>query len=235
MRKRDDISIDTIAALEYSYLPLLLPGALNDNANELVLSKILASEPSFFIQIICDVYKPSSAKDDGVIDKDIMLRAEYAYKLLRAWKTLPGITYDGTVDVKHLTIWIDEVRRLAKEKDMVKVTDIHIGNVLYYLPDDPVDKAWPISDSRDLIEALLNTEIGEGIRTENYNSRGVVSSTLDEIGEQELQLSKKWKDWANTIGTKHHRLRDLLNKISNTWKKEADQNKIWIKQQKLRH
>ncbi|KWT89818.1 hypothetical protein [Candidatus Magnetominusculus xianensis] len=234
LRQRKDITDDDIARLEYLYLPFLLTDYFNDDKNELILFKILALEPSFFIHIICNVYKPSSGKDEE-IDKTRMLHAKYGNKLLQAWKTPPGKSDDGTFDIEHLSMWINEVRRLAKEYNRVKITDIQLGNILYYLPFDPEDKAWPLRNARDLIEALLNAEIEDGICAENYNSRGVTSSPVDEIGDQELQLSKLWEERAKTIGVKYPHIRTLLNKISNNWNNEAKVRKRLFEQHSLHY
>src|SRR5262249_47117320 len=130
-----------LARREYAYLPLL---TRSQRRNQLVLHDLLSGDPGFFVEVICDAYRPASREIEEPSPTDERrLRAEFAWELLRSWKRPPGL--EGSEDVKpdRLREWIARARALAEERDRKKIADQQIGNVLYHYPADPDDSAWP--------------------------------------------------------------------------------------------
>lgn len=218
LRGQSDISKVDIAQREYAFLPLLT----RYDKKHLALHELLAEDARFFVDIICDLYKPSSAEaEEEQISEECRRRAEFAWELLHSWYRPPGIEENGQVNGQKLREWVETARRLAGEKDRGIIADQHIGKVLYYFPPDSTDNAWPHIELRKLLEDLQSTEIEKGIEIEQYNARGVVTKAIFEGGAQERELATKWKSWAETIGFRWPRTRAMLDRIAASWEAYA--------------
>jgi hypothetical protein len=221
-RLRGDDRVDrrAVAKIEYKYLPLLVQGL---EKKKLFLHDILAEDPSFFIQVLSDLYKPDGdereAEDQPIEERKA--RANYAWTLLRSWSTPPGIGPDGNFDPRELDRWVSEARTLAQTVRRVAVADQQIGHIIYHVPTDPADGAWPHSAVRTLIENLRNEDVEDGIRIEQFNSRGVTSRAPQEGGGQERLLAAQWRAWADTVGPRWPRTQAMLIDIAESWEREA--------------
>lgn len=73
-----------IAKREYSYLPLLRePYGARGVPDSLVLDRFLAQDAEFYVQVLCDVYRPASEKNkDSVITEEQRVRARFGRTLL---------------------------------------------------------------------------------------------------------------------------------------------------------
>ncbi|MDI6709899.1 MAG: hypothetical protein QME76_04325 [Bacillota bacterium] len=231
LRSRNDVDQYELAKREYAYLPLLTRYPRPKN---LALYNLLANSPALFVTIICDLYKPASGEHDQNLSEDQKLRAKFAWELLHSWHKPPGI--DGSaVDGQKLRDWVREARQLAAERDRAVVADQHIGRVLFYLPTDSTDAAWPHVELRQLLEDLQSAEIELGIEIEQYNSRGTVNKQFFEGGKQERELAKKWRSWAETMGSAWPRTRALLERIANSWEAEAVREDQRAEKDRLRY
>ncbi|MEO5355755.1 MAG: hypothetical protein H7844_00465 [Nitrospirae bacterium YQR-1] len=99
---------------------------------------------------------------------------------------------------------------------------------------DPDDSAWPHKEIRDIFEVLLNHSIEEGILSAQISKRGVVIRAKNEGGVQELQLTKKWEEWAVTTGNTWPRTTTLLKKIAQYWRQSAKEEDIRAEQSRIR-
>jgi len=232
LRTRTDIDKSALAQREYGYLPLLTMGL---EKKHLALHDLLAKDPSFFVEVLCDLYKPSSfSQEEAPISEMSRIRAELAFALLRSWDRPPGIQEDGRVDGQQLREWVEAARRLAFEKDRSDVADHHIGYILFHYPPDPDDSAWPHVEVRRLLEDLRSEEVESGIEMEQFNSRGIVSKEVFEGGDQERELAKQWRNWAQIIGTRWPRTRSLLERIAASWDLHARQEGQRAEKDRLR-
>ena len=234
-RLRTDARADrhAIAVAEYKYLPLLVPGL---EKKDLTIHDVLASDPGFFVQILCDLYKPEGAdrESDGRSQQEREARAHHAWDLLRSWNKPPGVRNDGSIDKPALTGWVDSVRERARTVDRARMADQQIGHALFHTPKDPVDGAWPHSSVRELLEGLRNDDIETGIRLEQYNARGVTSRAPLEGGTQERSLAEVWRAWSNTVGARWPRTQSLLLRITEMWEQEAAREDVGAEKNRLR-
>lgn len=232
LKSRTDISRAEVARREYSYLPLLVSYG---ECKDLVLHEILASDPSFFVEVLCDVYKPASGEPEESLDENRRLRAEYGYKLLDSWQVLPGASANGALDADVLISWVKKVRELASQKDRADIADQEIGKLLVHTPIDPEDGAWPHRAVRELLEELAITQIERGISVEQFNNRGVVSKAMFEGGKQERDLAEQYRQWASTVDSRWHRTLSLLREISDSWERYARQEDERAEQDRLKY
>lgn len=153
--------------------------------------------------------------------KDVRLRAEFAWNMLRSWKKPPGVADNGAVDRDKLRAWVERARQLAAKADRLDVADQEIGKVLFYFPSDPDDSIWPHVELRELLETLQSERVENGIELEQVNSRGVVTKAVFEGGTQERQLAQKWRDMAEKLGFRWPRTRAMLERIASYWETDA--------------
>lgn len=227
LRKRDDAPLIEIAKREYAYLPLL-----GHQHPQLTLHEIMAQEPSFYINILSDVFKPTSGDGDGPVTEERRARARFGYQLLSSFHRVPGC--DGSdVNFPELVTWTNEVRRLAAEADRAQIADQYIGHVLAHGPNDPSDQAWPHRAIRDLIELIASDDLEIGMRTERFNMRGAWTKAVYEGGGQERALADQARTWAKA-SVAHPRTSAMLNTIAAVWESSAEEADVRARQDQMR-
>lgn len=221
LRKQSDVEVQDLARREYALLPLLTSHGIDES--DLSLHQLLREQPEFFAEVVCDLYKPATGERElSGADHDVAsMRAHAAFELLESWHTPPGVR--GTsVDMTSLADWVDAVRTLLKSRDRAEIGDQTIGKLLHYLPEDPMDGAYPPQVLRELLERWRSEQLEYGIEIETFNSRGVTSRALFEGGQQERGLSEKWRANAATIGSRWPRAKALCLRIAEMWMRQAD-------------
>lgn len=116
---QSSISIERLAKLEWAYL-----GVFGHHSSPPALSRHLAQSPGFFVDVVSEIYRPSTLQGEEIEapnsdpkaegDKSRGARRMNAYQLLSGWRTLPGVREDGTVDGEFLKQWVDESRQLLR-------------------------------------------------------------------------------------------------------------------------
>ena len=230
LRDQSDCPVEDLAKQEYRYLTLLTRGLRKPS---LAIHKLLAEDPEFFIQVICDLYKPESASDDEVVITDeINAKASQARKLLQSWGTPPGID-DGKVNAEKLSTWVRKAIELAAEVDRLEISKEHIGKSLYYLPVDTKTGSWPCDELSSLLEALHDDSIEDGIFFEQIN-RGGTSRAMFEGGKQERLLAEEWGSKLGSVNEKWVRMRNLIQRIADYWKRDAEREDERAEKDRLR-
>jgi hypothetical protein len=231
LRHEERVDKGELARREYAYLPLLA-GSLAKT--DLALHEILADDPEFFVRVLCDLYKPASARsEESEPTKEVRLRAEFALQLLRSWKKPPGVTPSREVEPDKFGEWVKAARQLAAKSERIDVADREIGKVLFYFPSDPGDSVWPHLELRQLLETLQNDNIETGIELEQFNSRGVVNKAMFEGGAQERLLAQKWRDIAEKLGLRWPRTRAMCERIAASWESDGKREDERAEQQRL--
>lgn len=224
LSERPDITLQQLASLEFIYLPALRnePRALH---------KLLLQRPSFFMEMVCKVFRAKDEEPREVSEHDREY-ATNAYRLLKSLKTLPGQT-DQEVDEPVLLAWCLEVRQLAEELNRQAITDQLIGQVLAHAPLSSKDEAWPHEAVRNVIESLASTEVERGLSIERINMRGVFSKQIGEGGDQERALARQSREWADA-SSEFVRTSAMLQRIARSWDADAQRADTEAEQQALR-
>jgi hypothetical protein len=214
---REAIGIDRLGRLEWSYL-----GALGHDPSAPTLFEILAGDPQSFVQMICSIYKEHSVEDPPEPTEAARRVGQNAYQLLSAWSRVPGQDEEGQLDESALRTWVDEARALLAAADRRKVGDTHIGNILARARPDTRDN-WPPEAVRNLLENLQSERIESGIAMQKYNSRGVVSKSIDAGGEAETELSEQYESWAEKFQDRWPRSAAVLRELGDSYRRDARQ------------
>jgi len=212
---------DEIAKLEWLYLPILASGGSKRPPK--MLHQELSKNPEFFAEVIKWVYeakREDSDKED--LPQELKeQRAQFAWKLLHTWKTVPGSDNSGKIDYQKLKSWVNKARELCKKLDRIEVCDNHIGQVLAYaLPDK--NGNWPPEEVCKILEEVKSKELDNGFIGEVvYNKRGVITKSPFEGGAQERALAKQYQEYADKWAIQFPRASAILRKIAKSYENEA--------------
>ena len=212
-----EINSEDLFRIEWKYLPLL---DRDHNAEPKLLENKLASDPSFFCEIIRLVFRSNKdRKKKTEISKDKKALAENAYRLLNKWYTPPGTDTKKIFSEKLFTQWIEQVVKSCKESGHLDVALRQIGKVLIYSPSDP-DGLW----INKIVAEFLNKKEYEHMRIGYsrglFNSRGVYQ--VDPAGNAEKELAKKYRQQAEDIELiGYHRFASTLRELADSYDKEA--------------
>ncbi len=221
LRRQPESSEQEIARREYSLLPLFTYAG--KVAEPLALHNLMATDAAFFVDVLCDLYKPASGeRERSVLSKETAeKRAHAAFSLLHSWKVPPGVSGEA-VDADSLKAWVEAARRIAKSKDREEIADQEIGALLFHVPKGSDDGIWPNLAIRELLEKLRSAQIERGMQLEAYNSRGVTSRGMLEGGKKERKLEDFWRARAKLLGSRWPRARRVCNAIADGWVRDAE-------------
>lgn len=203
--------------IEWNYLPFL---DHEFGGEPKTLERQLASDPAFFCEVIGLVFR--SDKDEckeQPTDKQRNI-AQNAYRLLCAWKTVPGIVPDGSFDNKFFTEWIAEVKKLVAASGHFGVAMSQIGQVLPYSPPDS-NGLW----IHHAVAEVLNNKDAERMRSgftmELYNRRGMHGFTA---GKEEREIAAKSREQAEALEHYgYHQFATTMRKFAEGYEREAEQ------------
>ena len=224
----DDVPDDMIATLEIPYLEIL-----DHNRPQLALHRLVVTEPSLFADVITWAFKRADGEAEKSVDGQVLeRRASIAFNVLWKLPLLPGLMDDGSVDVEALSTWVNESRRMCRERDRENIGDQQIGQMLANAPLGE-DGDWPCKPVRDLLDDLASRHIGIGFTTGKMNLRGVTSRGVFDGGGQERSLVDKYRQDAAKIGARWPFTAQLLRQLATNYEVEArreDQQADWSDQ-----
>lgn len=204
-----------LAGLEWVFLPLLQ--GLERPAN--VLSRELALNPAFFMEVLCIVFRAHDEEPRAATDEQ-QATAMLGYQLLDSWKHPPGYHDDGTVDEEAMNVWVDAARMLAAGQMREEIADRQIGRVLRYVPDDP-DGLWPHRTVRNLVERIASRDLEAGLDLGLHNSRGATWRGLHDGGAPERALQTQYLSYAQHLNADWPRTAAMLRRVAHSFAEEA--------------
>ena len=223
-----DVPDDMIARLEIPYIKIL-----DHLRPQLALHRQVAREPSLFADVITWAYKRADGQHEESVDDQMLERhAPVVFNVFWKLRLLPGMMEDGSVDVEALSTWVNEVRRLCRERDREDVGDRKVGQVLANAPIGE-DGIWPCEPVRDLLDALASRYIGMGFATGKRNLRGVTRRGVFDGGKQERSLADKYRQDAARIAARWPFTSQLLHELADSYDYKArleDQRAGWSDQ-----
>ena len=174
LNERADIDKETYLELEALYLPLLIRAGAQVEIP--YLEAELASNPDSFVQLLKWLYSPKNKdqqrkEQKGLSKEQILNAATRSHSMLEAWKKIPGMQEDGTIDGIKLREWIDEARTLARECGRLEVADSRIGQLLAKYPER--SPHWPARTIFQVIEDINTEKLKMGYSIGMRNKQGV--------------------------------------------------------------
>jgi hypothetical protein len=227
LRARENVPPIEIARREYAYLPLL-----HFSQVPLTIHSLLMQDPDFFVELLCDVFKPASGEAREPTEER-RARAAAGFRVLSECRTIPGLKDGNNIDNAELTHWVARVRELAAVRDRSAIADEYVGHILAHAPFDRDDGAWPHRAVRDLIENLALPGLERGIRIERFNMRGPTTRGPFDGGNQERALAATIRDWSKST-VQWPRTTKLLSDMANEWERHAEEEDVRARQDEMR-
>ena len=218
LNKRSDVEKETHLELETLYLPLLTRVGAQVGAPH--LEEELASNPESFIQLLKWLYKPKDEgrqrkEQEGLSKEQIQNAAKRSDQMLEAWKKIPGMQEDGTIDETELRDWIKAARALAEECDRLEVADIHIGQLLAKYPEDSPN--WPQRTIFQAIEDINTEELKEGYSVGMWNKRGATIRGAFEGGGIEHERAGYFGELASELMCDYPNVAEVFQRLQNDY------------------
>ena len=225
---RTGVAPDEMAHLEFLFIHAL-DYSFNGNEGHGIpnLERAVVDSPSLFAQAIALVYRRSGGRTDppDVRFEDAeqsAAAARNAHALLKRLRRIPGTSADGTVQTEVLYQWCTEVRRLCSENDRATVGDLHIGELLAprHAPSDD-ESRWLCGPVCEVMERIASSHVEHGFRAAVYNSRGPHWRGMDEGGEQERELAKTYRRFAQRLAFDYPWMSGVLMRIADLYAREG--------------
>jgi hypothetical protein len=208
---------DALFKIEWAYLPLLD----HDYGGEpKTLEGRLATDPGFFCEVLAIVFRSDKdEKKDRQVSEAESNIAQNAYRLLRAWRTVPGRNQDGAFDGGAFGKWLEEVSRRTKESGHYRIALNQIGQVLPYSPPDP-DGLWIHRSIAEALNAKDAAEMRSGFTCELFNMRGVHGFSA---GKEELEIASRYHKQADALEEKgYHRFATAIRELAKGYERDAE-------------
>lgn len=215
LQSSGDVDEETLARLEWGFLPLFRSRGRSPRS----LHRALAQQPELFAEVLVLVYK-AEGEEDVEVTEEVAARAELGHDLLESWRSVPGLSEDGTVDEDELRRWVNGALEAAARNGRRGVAIREIGKLLRYAPSDP-DGTWPVLAVRNLIEELASEALEQAFEIEVYNSRGVTTRSLTAGGGQERELMERYFGHASAVNDGWSRTARMLRRIADTYRRDA--------------
>ena len=229
LEQRGDMSRDDLARLEFLFIRAL------DRSKHGIrnLEAQLAETPALFMQALALAF----GRNDGGEDPAEWQRpnsdnrtaaARAAYSLLTNAKRVPGTQADGSIDLKQLKGWLEQVRSLTHEYGRSEIGDDMIGRLLSHcLPGD--DGIWPCEPVREAVDDVGSQEVATGMLVGIRNARG--ATWRGEGGAQERGLAEQYRSWSREVAFEHPFTARMLAQIGASYEQDA---RFWDNQDSVR-
>lgn len=211
-----DIDEKRLARIEWMYMRIFG----HNDIRPVALLKEIAKNPSFFVQLICLIFKadpPIEGEFSNLSPELRKLQAQNAWYLFELVDQLPGQSDTQEVNAAQLQEWIEKAREECAQRNRRAIGDEYIGKLLSHSPSGS-DGMWPHEAVRDVLEQYESMDIKRGIEVGLYNQRGV---TLGVGGEQERELAEKYQQQADEIKYMWPRTAAMLGRIADSHKRDA--------------
>lgn len=186
LEKSKDIDEDILCSLEISYFPLF---SFEHKSIPKTLYKRLSYDADFYIQFIKMGYREENSTEQYDESETALRLAQNAWRILRNFKTVPGISDEGFINHQELNSWISSLLDLAKECNRVSIVQNYIGQILFHAPKDK-DGFWIDKNVAKILDNFHNKKMLSGFKTECINSRGVVY--VDISGTEDMSMGDLW-------------------------------------------
>ena len=217
---KSDYPKSEIARLEWLYLPILT--GIGSEKPPKLLHDELTNNPEFFAEVIKNVYMKEEEENDEEQEslslELLKQRARFSSQLLRSWNGTFS-NADIQIDYEHLESWVDTARNLCKKYDRIKACDKNIGKLLARAK--PECDMWPPEAVCEVIDRIESNDLHRNFKMGIINNRGAYTKSWDEGGQQEIELAKKFRSYANKINTRFPRTASILDSIADDYENDA--------------
>jgi hypothetical protein len=215
LKTRSDVSELSLAEMEFGFYPVTFSAEPST-----VLHAALAKEPLFYIEVLCQAFRPKNLDGNSEPTDDDIARGRVSRRLLRQLQIVPGLE-NGKIKGTVLSWWVDEARSFAAEADRTEIADYYIGRLLAHAPiDSDHPEAWPPAAISELIDRVMSEDLEEGILSQCLDKASVSVREFNEGGDRERGLAREYEAWADDAN-QYARVPLLLSRIAKAWLERA--------------
>lgn len=208
---------DKLFQVEWAYVTLL---DRNSGASPKTLEYKLASDPSFFCELIQLIYRAEGTDREDEPSEQRRNLATNAYRLLSAWKTVPGVQNDGEFDPDSFLPWLKDMEEIVKTSGHYNVAMSQLGGTLVHSP-GVQGGLWIHPIIADALNHRDRSSLRDGYGTGTRNLRGV--HTVDPEAKPERALAKKYRQHAEDVeNAGYQRLAVTLRDVANSYDRDAE-------------
>lgn len=208
---------DKLFHVEWAYVSLL---DRHSDGSPITLENRLASDPGFFCELIQLIYRAEGAELKEEPSQQHRNIATNAYRLLSAWKVVPGARAGGEFEPGAFTEWLSTMEEIVKASRHYDVAMIQLGDVLVNAPEGP-DGLWIHPVIAEAMNSRERSSLRDGYRTGIYNSRG--GHTVDPEAKPERALAEKYRQRADQVeNTGYQRLATTLRGVADSYDRDAE-------------
>ena len=223
LQERPDINEDVLFKTEWNFLPWLDQFS---QGSPKTLENRLASDPSFFAEIITLAFRSKNQEHSGEEPTEHQKQvALNAYRLLDEWGQCPGTSANGDFDSDSFSNWLTEAKRITKATGHFEVACRRIGHVLAHAPADPC-VLWIHPVVAEALNGRDAKRMREGFRTEIRSQRG---AHWFSAGEEEFELARLNRKKAEALEAEGYSrfakdMRELAESYERDAKREASRD-----------
>ena len=222
LNERADIDKETYLELEALYLPLLIRAGAQVGVPHLEAE--LASNPDSFVQLLKWLYSPKNKdqqrkEQKGLSKEQILNAATRSRLMLEAWKKIPGMQEDSTIDGIKLREWIDEARTLARECGRLEVADSRIGQLLAKYPERSLH--WPERTIFQVIEDINTEKLKTGYSIGMWNKQGVTVRGPFDGGTIERERAEYFAQLASEVMCDYPNVSEIFSELQGYYERCA--------------
>jgi hypothetical protein len=217
LQKNPAADPDVLFKIEWAYLPLL---DHHFGGTPRSLEKRMVDDPDFFCEVLALVFRSDKEeRREATPTETEVAIATNAFRLFRAWKTVPGSKPDGAFDDTIFAGWLAELKKRTQESGHHRVAMSQIGQVLPYAPVDP-NGLWIREAVANALNAKDAAEMRSGFTCELVNMRGVFSYTA---GKEEREIAARYNTKAEALEQKgFHRFATALRELAKRYEQDAE-------------
>ena len=218
---RPGVTTSEMAKLEFTHIQ-----ALGTRGHGIAnIEREFTESPSWFVDALCLCYPRNDGRQDPpqlrIDDPDRRRSLQTAAdRLLHQTARIPGATEEGEVNMQALKKWVSEARRLCNEHGRTRIGDEHIGQLLSRAAFEE-NGIWPCQPICEVLQTIASEDIGRGFENGAYNARGVQWRNFKEGGEQERELSARYRAWAQRLAFDYPYVARILERITQGYDRNA--------------
>lgn len=192
------------------------------DVSKLRFTKELSRNPELMIQLVelaslPDGKEVTQAEISTVINRRPLV--ESAYHILFFSRNIVSFNNEeGVFDGEFMKCYVEQLYRLAKERNRSEVIDMVVGDIL---GDIPRDDNYPPQALCELVEKLGNDVVDQHIRLRIYNSRGITRRAYDEGGNQERSIVSKFEKYREKTKLLYPRMKKIFDDLIKCYKNVA--------------
>lgn len=218
LRDHPDATTEDLKRVEWEYIPWL--DHYYKDTSPVTLETQLGADPSFFCEVIRLLYcSENDKRAQRQLGEEDSARASFAWHLLHNWRMSPGSQPDGTFSFDDFSRWLGQVKKACNKSGHLEVALIHVGQVLFYCPEDS-DGTWINRQVARVLNGEDAKPMRRGFSMEVINSRG--AHWVDPTGAPERELAEKYREKAEIIERDGlRRFSETLREVARKYEREA--------------